>query len=217
MQLNYILKRQHTDPRRSWTWAYWGLRAGFVSGSHPDELLQPSVPTQNLFVQFHSFRMSTAELWVQFLHVLGWLSWKLHINTNTPSHDGHVFRALLQLLYNGKGGGGAGKVAGSGTCLSSRSPILRTVKLVSLPSWRPSFLRLSSSDRKLECHSISWSRQGKTVWTTPASSITSSCIPRRYTPSMILNVRTWWNSVWSNSERQRRDKKHCETNIRRHL
>lgn len=109
-------------------------------------------------------------------------------------------------------GGGAGKVAGSGTCLSSRSPILRTVKLVSLSSRRPSFLRLSSSDRKLECHSISWSRQGKMVWTTPASSITSSCIPRRYTPSMILNVRTWWNSVWSNSERQRRDKRHCETN-----
>lgn len=102
------------------------------------------------------------------------------------------------------------------TCLSSRSPILRTVKLVELLSIRPSFLLFSSSDRKLECHSSSWSRQGKMVWTTPASSITSSCIPRRYTPSMIRNVRTWWNSVWINSERQtgrdgmREDKRQTE-------
>lgn len=35
---------------------------GSGPGSHPDELLQPSVPRQNFFVEFHSFQVSTAEL-----------------------------------------------------------------------------------------------------------------------------------------------------------
>lgn len=99
--------------------------------------------------------------------------------------------------------GRLGPVRVSPTCRSSKSPSRRTVKLVELPSSSPSFLLLSSSVRKLEWNSSSWSRQGKMVWTTPASSITSSSIPLRYTPSMILSVLTWWNSVWINSEREK--------------
>lgn len=36
--------------------------SGSGCGPYPDELLQPSVPRQNFFVEFHSFQVSTAEL-----------------------------------------------------------------------------------------------------------------------------------------------------------
>lgn len=43
-------------------------------GTHPDELLQPSVPCKNFLVELHSFRVSTAELGVKLLHVFCRLS-----------------------------------------------------------------------------------------------------------------------------------------------